>query len=179
MQTKNVRSDYMQITSMEATTYCLSMHIRTHKQDTDTQARELEDTGHSYSHHSSGTHIYGLGQRECDLQTLPLSRRRKMGENNRNRLRCFLHQLSPPHCMLPTLWHPKVTHKPQKVTQGHIWASISSCPARLYDAFLPWLISITIITGQYSPRTHWMDIRGQEGVSLNDKKRCACGPAMH
>lgn len=41
-------------------------------------------------------HTYGLGQRECNLQTLPLSRRRKMGQNNKNRLRCFLLQLSSP-----------------------------------------------------------------------------------
>lgn len=38
---------------------------------------------------TTAEHTYSLGQRECDLQTLPLSRRRKMGQNNRNRLRCF------------------------------------------------------------------------------------------
>lgn len=89
---------------------------------------------------TAAAHTYGLGQRECDLQTLPLSRRRKMGQNNRNRLRRFLHQLFPQHYMLQAV--PKrlvVTAegdllKPQKVTRGCLMCMVrlvSSCPVRL------------------------------------------------
>lgn len=76
-----------------------SMHIRTHiHTHTHRHTQRYEHmswrTLNKATVTTTGVHTYSLGQRECDLQTLPLSRRRKMGQNNRNRLRCFLHQLS-------------------------------------------------------------------------------------
>lgn len=87
-------------------TYCLmlkSMHIRTDKHTHIDRQRHEHMSWRTRLQLAQQQYTYGLGQRECDLQTLPLSRRRKMGQNNRNRLRRFLHQLSPQHYMLPTV----------------------------------------------------------------------------
>lgn len=111
MHTKNVKNMTCKLHPMEAFFFLSTnrlFEVHAHKQ---TQTQTLKHmswrtTKQSYTvttaaAAAAAAQTCGLGQRECDLQALPLSRRRKMGQNNRNRLRCVLHQLSPPHCMLP------------------------------------------------------------------------------
>lgn len=127
------------------------------------------DRGHtqSKSHHSSRIHTYGLGQRECDLQTLPLSRRRKMGQNNRNRFRCFQvsFQLSQMTCCAA----PKGDRsKPQKVTLSSVKCMVVSTDScfmtfrcsdfKCMDSMGWRRVSVLYMWSGHAPRLKWLDV---------------------
>lgn len=141
-----------------------SMQTRTAQTNTEAE-EELEDSERRYTRYTQRVQ----GKNKSNLQILPLSRRRKMGQNNKNRLRCFyvssaacstaLHASSRHHPLVEMPRSPK-----SNVTNWHgaVW-----CVWWGFMFFFPCLCNYTEIKLKIQLNffgMSWTDLERQIGV---------------